>query len=65
MASGPAMMVITANKQLATLATRLLSRDEVVGTSLAQETFAIADAILDQDGRLAELLQPFKPFPSH
>ena len=65
MASGPAMMVISANKQLATLATRLLSRNEVVNTSLAGETFAIADAILDQDDRLAKLLQPFKPFPSH
>jgi hypothetical protein len=37
------------------LAARLLSREEVIGTPLAQQAFDIVDAIWSQDGRISEI----------
>jgi len=57
--SGPSVMVIDANARPASrspLVGRALRRDEVIGTSSAQDAFAIADAVLAQDERVAELL---------
>lgn len=38
------------------LASRILQRSDVIGQPIAEEAFAIVDAILEQDGRVAELL---------
>jgi hypothetical protein len=57
--TGPAMMVIDATTRPIAgsgLASRALRRDEVVSTAQAQQAFAIADAIIAQDNRVAELL---------
>ncbi|MFA5119616.1 hypothetical protein [Zavarzinia sp.] len=57
--TGPAMMVIDAAGRpvsASSLVGRALRRDEVIGTSLAGEAFAVADAILALDPRVAELL---------
>ncbi len=63
--TGPAMRVIDATGRIESeLVTRALKREEVIGTELADEVFAIADACLDSDGRLAELLE-FRPFRFH
>ena len=57
--TGPSMMVIDADTRPASdrrLVGRALRRDEVIGTDAARDAFAIADAILAQDKRVAELL---------
>ena len=57
--TGPSMMVIDANNRpfsSSTLVGRALRRDEVIGTSAAQNAFAVADAVLAQDERVAEIL---------
>ena len=57
--SGPGMMVIDADTRpvsLSALAGQLLRREDVVGSAFAQDAFAIADAVLAQDDRVAELL---------
>jgi hypothetical protein len=57
--SGPSMMVIDANTRptlRSPLVGQALCREEVIGTPLAQNAFAIADAVLAQDDRVAELL---------
>jgi hypothetical protein len=57
--NGPAMMVIDADgRDIATsdLVGRVLRRDQIVGTEMAQEAFSVADAILAQDARVMELL---------
>jgi hypothetical protein len=57
--AGPSMMLIDASTRpvsRSSLAARALSREEAIGTSLAQHAFAIADAILAQDERVSELL---------
>lgn len=46
----PSLMVIDA-LPIENLANIGLRRDEVIGTALAAEVFAIADAIYEQDGR--------------
>ena len=50
----PALMVIDAQDRPAAngnLAASGLRRDEVIGTSLAEQIFALTDAIYEQDGR--------------
>lgn len=57
--SGPGFMVIDANGRPAAnsgLAGRALARSEVVGQPIAQEAFAVVDAVLAQDPRITELL---------
>jgi hypothetical protein len=57
--SGPAFMVIdAASRPAATneLVGRALAREEVIGRPIAAEAFAIVDAVLAQDPRVAELL---------
>jgi hypothetical protein len=57
--SGPQFMAIdAANRDVAsgTLAGRALTRAEVFGHPLAHEIFALCDAILLNDGRVAEIL---------
>ena len=56
---GPGMMVIDADTRpvsMSPLAGQLLRREDVVGSAFAQDVFAIADAVLAQDDRVAELL---------
>jgi hypothetical protein len=57
--TGPSMMVIDADGRdisQSSLVGKALRRYEVIGTPLAQEAFAIVDAVLAQDRRIAELL---------
>jgi hypothetical protein len=57
--SGPAFMVIDADGRTASsseLVGRALARAEVVGQPIAEQAFAIIDAVLAQDPRVAELL---------
>ena len=60
METGPSMMVIDAAQRPVArnteLVGRALRREDVIETPLATEAFAIADAILEQDERVAELL---------
>jgi hypothetical protein len=61
--TGPSMMVIDAEHRrtlLGTVAEKVLARAEVIGTALAQDAFAIADPVLAQDTRVAELLGAWK-----
>ena len=61
--TGPSMMVIDAENRRAAssdLVGRALTRQEVIGTAVAHEAFAIADAVLAQDARAAELLGRWK-----
>jgi hypothetical protein len=56
---GPSLMVIDAQARPfsnSPLVGRVLRREDVIGTSFAQDAFAVADAILAQDERVAELL---------
>jgi hypothetical protein len=56
--SGPSMMVIDANARAfssSALVGQALNRDDVIDSLIASDAFAIADAILEQDGRVAEL----------
>jgi hypothetical protein len=57
--SGPAFMVIDSGNRPAAssdLVGRVLARPEVIGQPIAKQAFAIVDAILAQDRRVAELL---------
>lgn len=57
--SGPAFMVIDAQGRPAAssdLVGRVLAREEVIGRPIAKQAFAIVDAVLAQDPRIAELL---------
>lgn len=57
--TGPSMMVIDAGTRPVAkggIADKALRRDEVIGTSIAQEAFRVVDAVLAQDDRVAELL---------
>jgi hypothetical protein len=59
--SGPGFMVINSTGRPAAgseLVGRALARADVVGQDLAAEAFAVADAVLEQDGRIAELVGP-------
>ena len=56
--SGPWFMVVnSANRDVARsdLVGKALSRSQVIGKPIAKKAFAIVDAILDQDPRVAEL----------
>ena len=56
--TGPALMVIDAGGRSASmgnLASRALGRNDVIGRPVATEVFALCDAILAQDARLAAL----------
>lgn len=56
--SGPGFMVIDSpSRSIANspLVGRSLQRVDIVGQPIAQDVFALCDAILDQDDRLAEL----------
>lgn len=64
--TGPAMMVIDgAGRFDSPLVGHALARTDVVNTPLAKDVFAVADAILDQDERVEELLEPPTSSPSH
>jgi hypothetical protein len=57
--SGPGFMVIDAADRPAAsseLVGRVLTRAEVLGQPVAKQAFAIVDAVLAQDARVAELL---------
>jgi hypothetical protein len=43
-------------RSISPLVGRALRRDDVIDTSFAQDAFAIADAVLAKDARVAELL---------
>lgn len=65
--TGPSFMVIdTAGRPAATseLVGNVLARDEVVGQPIATQAFAIVDAVLVQDGRVAELLCSWRMGPA-
>jgi hypothetical protein len=58
--SGPSFIVIDARDREAAsndLVGRALSRKQVIGKPIAQQAFAIADAVLAQDRRVKELLR--------
>jgi hypothetical protein len=61
--TGPSFMVIDpTDRPVASggLADRALLRADVVGKPIAREAFAIVDAILAQDARVAELMGPWQ-----
>ena len=61
--TGPGMMIIDAGSRSfsrSSLIGKVLARDEVIGTPIAKQVFNIADAILAQDDRIAELLGSWK-----
>jgi len=62
MSNGPQFMVIDAEGRPAArpgaLADRALRRDQVIGTPLAAEVFAMLDAIWLNDKRIGELTRP-------
>ena len=57
--TSPSLMIIDAQARPfsnSPLVGRVLRREDVIGTSFAQDAFAVADAVLAQDDRVAELL---------
>jgi hypothetical protein len=57
--TGPSFMVIDATTRPiaeSELVGRALTREQVIGTPLAQRAFAIADAVLAHDQRVSEIL---------
>jgi len=58
--TGPVLMIIDAAErsfvQDKSFVGRAMNRDDVFGTEMAEVAFAIADAVLAQDQRVAELL---------
>lgn len=55
--NGPAFSVIDAQgRKTAELVGRCLARDEVMGKPIAERAFRVADSVLAQDQRIAELL---------
>ena len=61
--TGPAFMVIDSVSRPAAkneVVGRALARTEVVGQPVAQQAFAVADAVLAGDARVAELLGPYR-----
>jgi len=61
--TGPAFMVIDSASRPAAeieLVGRALARAEVVGQPIAEQAFAVADAVLAEDARIAELLGPYR-----
>jgi hypothetical protein len=54
--TGPSVMVIDAHgRHHAKIVERVLRREDVIGTPLAKEVFAICDAVLLLDERVAEI----------
>jgi hypothetical protein len=65
--TGPAFMVIDSAGRPAddpSMVGRALSRAEVVGQPVAAESFTVADAVLAQDARIAEVLGPYRMGPA-
>lgn len=61
--TGPEFMVIDGSGRPAAksgLVSRALARSEVIGEPVAEEAFAVVDAILEQDVRVAELLGDYR-----
>jgi hypothetical protein len=59
MPNGSGFMIVDAGGRTAAdskLVGRAMRREEVVGTPLAKQAFALVDAIADQDRRIAEVL---------
>jgi hypothetical protein len=68
LSTGPAMMIVDGAGRPSfdsPLVGRPLGRADVIESPLAKDVFAVADAILDQDGRVDELWGPATPSPSH
>jgi hypothetical protein len=68
LSTGPAMMVVDGEGRPSfdsPLVGRVLARADVIDSPLAKDVFAVADAILDQDDRVEELLSPAIPSRSH
>ena len=62
--NGPGVMVIDADRRniaASSLVGTALKRTDVIGTPIAQEAFAIYDAVVLQDPRIAELLEKEAP----
>ena len=60
--TGPSIMTIDAGSRSfsrSSLVGKVLGRNDIVDTPLAQQAFAIADAVLAQDERVAELRGPW------
>jgi hypothetical protein len=60
-ATGPEFMVIDADQRPCArndVANTSLCRSDVIGHPIAEQAFAIADAVLAHDTRIAELLEP-------
>jgi hypothetical protein len=65
--TGPAFMVVDSGGRPAAgseLVGRALVRADVVGQPVAGEAFSVADAVLAQDARVAELLGPYRMGPA-
>ena len=65
--TGPGFMVIDSAGRPAAdpgMVGRALRRAEVVGQAVAAEAFAVADAVLSQDARIAEVLGPYRTRPA-
>ncbi len=59
MPTGPAFMVVDAadrNTAKSSLVGTSLTREQVLGSSISEQVFAIADVVLLQDNRVAEIL---------
>jgi len=54
---GGGFMVIDGRDDIASGATHMMARDDVIGTPLAQNAFDLLDAIWLQDSRIAEITQ--------
>lgn len=64
--TGPEFMVVDSAGRPAddrSLVGRALTRAEVVGQPVAGEAFSVADAVLAQDTRVAEVLGPYRMGP--
>ena len=65
--TGPAFMVVDSAGRPADdpgFVGRALSRAEVVGKPVAGEAFPVADAVLAQDARIAEVIGPYRVGPA-
>jgi hypothetical protein len=65
--TGPAFMVVDSAGRPADdpdMVGQALTRAEVVGRPVACEAFPVADAVLAQDGRIAEVLGPYRMGPA-
>jgi hypothetical protein len=61
--TGPAFMVVDSagrSTDNPALAGQALTRADVVGRPIAEEAFPVADAVLEHDSRIAEVLGPYR-----